>query len=229
MTKLRMSWPNRITLGRILLTGPFVIAMLNINEPAYKPWARYGALAIFMVMALSDALDGYLARRKKSITLLGTFLDPLADKLLITCSCLLLASKNTAVEGMALPGWVVVIIIGKDIYITLGFIVIYLVTSEMKIVPVKAGKACTALQLSMVIAVLIWPEMGRLLPSFKYLIYFLWILVTVLAIVTVLIYTRNGTQYLNEFEQRLLAGRNNKNHADHNYSSEDRERSVNDS
>jgi len=204
MAKLRMSWPNRITLGRIFLIGPFVIAMLNINEPQYQPWARYGALAVFVIIAVSDGLDGFLARRSNNVTMLGTFLDPLADKLLITCCCLLLAAKKAAVPGMELPDWVVVLIIGKDLYITLGFVVIYLITSEMKIAPVTMGKACTALQLSMVIAILIWPDVSRLFPGFSYVVRFLWWSAATSAVGSVIIYTRKGTQYLNKFEQQMM-------------------------
>ena len=200
--KLRMSWPNRITLARILLTGPFVIAMLHINDAEYQPWSRYGALTIFIVMALSDAMDGCLARQNNCITKLGTFLDPLADKLLITCSCLLLASTKSAVSGMRLPDVVVVVIIGKDIYTILGFIIIYLITSQMKIVPVAAGKISTSVQLSMVIAILISPEVAAVLPKFVYLPQILWWAATALAVVTVVIYTRNGTRYMNEYEQQ---------------------------
>ena len=204
MAKLRMSWPNRITLGRIFMTGPFVIAMLNINEPQYQPWARYGAMAVCVVIAISDGLDGFLARRNHSVTMLGTFLDPLADKLLITCCCLLLAAKKTAVPGMELPDWVVVLIIGKDLYITLGFVVIYLITSEMKIAPVTMGKACTALQISMVFAILIWPDAEGLFPEFSYVVRLLWWAAAASAVASVIIYTRKGTHYLNEFEQRLM-------------------------
>ena len=200
--KLRMSWPNRITLARILLTGPFVIAMLHINDAEYQPWSRYGALTIFIVMALSDAMDGCLARQNNCITKLGTFLDPLADKLLITCSCLLLASTKSAVPGMRLPDVVVVVIIGKDIYTILGFMIIYLITSQMKIVPVAAGKISTSVQLSMVIAILISPEVAAVLPKFVYLPQILWWAATALAVVTVVIYTRNGTRYMNEYEQQ---------------------------
>ena len=81
-------------------------------------------------MAISDAIDGYWARHRKQITKLGTFLDPLADKLLITCASLLLVSQRGHVEGFLLPMTVVVLIIGKDILITIGFLVMYLITSQ---------------------------------------------------------------------------------------------------
>ena len=203
MPKLKMSWPNRITVARILLIVPFVIAMLHLNDPDYIPWARYGALVIFLVMAASDALDGYLARRLNSATLLGAFLDPLADKLLITCACLLLAAGNTAVPNIELPSAVVVIIIGKDLYTVLGFIIIYLVTNEVKITPAYTGKLSTNLQLSMVVAVLISPDLMRFFNGFKYIVYLLWWSAAAAAIATTIVYTHRGSRILNEFEQQL--------------------------
>ena len=202
MNKLKMSWPNRITIGRLLFIVPFVIAMLHINDPQYQPWSRYTALVVFVLMALSDAVDGFLARKTNSITSLGTFLDPLADKTLIVCACLLLASEPTAVAGAQLPDAVVVIIIGKDIYTTLGFVIIYMVTSEIKIVPQTAGKLSTMLQLAMVVAILITPDITRWFGEFIYIVQGLWWSAAGAAVLTMIVYTRNGSRYINEYEQR---------------------------
>ena len=90
----KLSWPTRISITRILLIVPFVTCMLHINDSELTPQTqtllRYVATAIYCLMALSDALDGYLARRLRQVTQLGAFLDPLADKLLIRwrISCL---------------------------------------------------------------------------------------------------------------------------------------------
>ena len=104
---MKLNWANRITITRILLIVPFVICMLKINQPTLsdsgRDAMRYTAILIFLVMATSDALDGFLARKKGQITRLGSFLDPTADKLLMTCACLLLASKRAGVEGFQLP------------------------------------------------------------------------------------------------------------------------------
>ncbi len=202
MAKLHMSWANRITIGRILLIVPFVAIMLHMNDPITNGWGRYVALAIFVVMAASDWLDGYLARRDNDITALGTFLDPLADKLLITCSCLLLCWEKTAVEGMKLPDVVVVFIIGKDLYITLGFLIIYWITSEVEIVPNQMGKLCTALQLLMVVAILIAPDIQKINQSYKYFVMATWWAATAASILAVIQYTRAGTRFMNEYEQR---------------------------
>jgi cardiolipin synthase (CMP-forming) len=200
MTKPRLSWPNRITIGRILLTAPFVIVMLYVNHPDYTPWARYGALVFFAIMAVSDAVDGWLARRNHDVTRLGTFLDPLADKLLITCACLLLCSRRSAMPSLQLPYIVVVIIIGKDLYITAGFIILYMVIGERKIVPTRIGKTCTLLQLTMVIGMLIAPDILPQWDCYRYFIQFLWVASAAMACLTVLIYTRAGARFLSEYE-----------------------------
>ena len=88
-----LNWPNRISILRLLLVAPFVELLLNINDPSWRSWARYAALAIFVVMAVSDFLDGMLARKLNIRTRLGALLDPLADKVLIICSVVLLSMQ----------------------------------------------------------------------------------------------------------------------------------------
>ena len=84
---VKLNWANRITIFRILLIVPFVSFMLQTNDPALSQAARYGmryvSVGLFLLMAISDGVDGYLARKRNQITKLGAFLDPIADKLLI--------------------------------------------------------------------------------------------------------------------------------------------------
>ena len=211
MQKLKLSWPNRITITRILLIVPFVIAMLNVNDPQCGDMSRHIAVAIFFVMAISDFLDGWLARKTGSSTNLGRFLDPLADKLLITTSCILLALPATRIavsEGLYLPPWVVVIIIGKDVYTALGFLIIYLITGQMKIVPVMPGKISTTLQLCLVLAVLISPDVTPHVPNFATFVRLLWWATATMGVITIIVYTRKGTRHVLEFEQQDNTNRN---------------------
>jgi CDP-diacylglycerol--glycerol-3-phosphate 3-phosphatidyltransferase len=204
-----LSWPTRITLMRILLIAPFVGCMLNTHDPQFSERAqvflRHVAIGLFFLMALSDGIDGYLARRRKQITKLGTFLDPLADKLLITSASLLLISERGHVDGWQLPTMVVVLIIGKDILITLGFLIVYLITSQIHIVPVRAGKLATALQLSMVIAVLLAPELSTVIPGYREFARVLWWSAAGMAVLAALIYIRNGSRYIEEYERTQAA------------------------
>jgi len=204
---MKLSWASRITILRILLIIPFVSFMLKINDPALSLNARnamrYVSIIIFLVMAVSDGIDGYLARRKKQITKLGAFLDPIADKLLMTCACLLLASQRGHVENFLLPPTVVVLIIGKDLFLLIGFAIVYLITSRIHIVPVFIGKLATALQLSMVAGILIAPEVSGVLPGWIWFLRVLWWSAAGTAILTTLIYIRNGSRYIEQYEQCL--------------------------
>jgi len=204
---MKLSWASRITILRILLIIPFVSFMLKINDteliPEIRNAMRYVSFIIFLAMAVSDVIDGYLARRKKQITKLGAFLDPLADKLLMTCACLLLASQRGQVKDFPLPPTVVVLIIGKDLFLLIGFVIVYLITSQIRIAPVFIGKLATALQLSMVAGILIAPEVSGVLPGWIWFLRVLWWSAAGTAILTTLIYIRNGSRYIEEYEQSL--------------------------
>ena len=201
---MKLSWPTRITILRILLIVPFVSCMLHINDPQLSPKTqftiRYIAIVIFLFMAISDGLDGFLARRHKQITRLGAFLDPIADKLLMTSACLLLVSPRGHVEQFLLPPTVVVLIIGKDLFLLIGFIIVYLITSQIHIKPAFIGKLATTLQLCMVSAVLIAPEASRVFLGWIWFLRLLWTSAAVTAILATLIYIREGSRYIESYE-----------------------------
>ncbi len=154
-----LTWPNRITIARILLAVPLVICLLNLGDSRFP--ARHAALGLFCLLMAGDAMDGYLARRLKQETPLGRFLDPLADKLVLSCSVVLLALPETAVAGAKLPNWVPVLAIGKDVLVTLGFTLVYATTGCFFVKPRGLGKACTLVQSVLIAAVLLAPELPR--------------------------------------------------------------------
>ena len=205
--KVKLNWATRITIFRILLIIPFVSFMLKINDPALSETirnvVRYVSILLFLIMAVSDGVDGYLARRKNQITKLGAFLDPIADKLLITSACLLLASQRGQVENFLLPPTVVVLIIGKDLFLLIGFVIVYLITSKIHIAPVFVGKLATTLQLSMVAGILIGPEVSSMLPGWIWFLRILWWSAAGTAILVTLIYIRDGSRYIEAYEQNL--------------------------
>jgi CDP-diacylglycerol--glycerol-3-phosphate 3-phosphatidyltransferase len=184
--------------------------MLNINDPELsrsgQHWMRFISILIFIAMAVSDIFDGYYARKKKEITRLGSFLDPTADKLLMTCACLLLSSWHSGVDGFLLPLTVVVLIIGKDLFLSIGFVIIYFITSRLFIAPVFIGKIATTLQLSMVTGILIAPEVSAFAPGWIWFLRVLWWSAAVTAILTTLIYIRNGIRYIEQHEQKSVSG-----------------------
>ncbi|MHC4696389.1 MAG: CDP-alcohol phosphatidyltransferase family protein [Planctomycetota bacterium] len=152
-----LNWPNRITIARIVLVAPLVICLLNLNNSSAL-W-RHIALGLFGVMAVSDALDGILARRLEQETPLGRFLDPVADKLLIVCAVILLAGESTAVDDFRLPSWVAVIAVGKDVLTVIGVGLVHATTGEFFIQPRICGKTCTLVQLVMIAFVLLAPDL----------------------------------------------------------------------
>ncbi len=199
-----LNWPNRISLLRVLGVAPFVVLLLNQDQ---WPPARHVALAVFVGIALSDALDGYLARRLDQATRLGRILDPVADKLLITCSVLLLASAAAAVPQyvgamtpkLRLPVWVVVAVVGKDLWVVLGFLVLFLITGEARVQPTRAGKGCTMAQLIMVAGFLIAPDLnGATGRAGTILAGLLAWTVVASSILSILSYTRLGVVFLAE-------------------------------
>ena len=159
-------------------------------------------------MAISDALDGYLARKNKQVTALGAFLDPMADKLMITCACVVLCAPQTAIEGFALPLTVVVMIIGKDILLLLGFIVTFLLTDQVHIRPVWAGKVSTFLQVVMVFSVLIGPEAALLIAIWPVITAWICWATGLCAMVATFVYIYRGIRYIEEFgsTEKIICG-----------------------
>jgi CDP-diacylglycerol--glycerol-3-phosphate 3-phosphatidyltransferase len=194
---LEMSWPNRLTIARILLIGPFVIALLNLQEPGWEDFARRAAVAIFFIMAITDGLDGYLARRLRQETLAGKFLDPVADKLLILFSVVLLAYEGTTVPQARLPAAAAVIAVGKDIIVVVGFFIVYLTTSKILIQPNRIGKFTTLAQLAMVIAILISPDLPGWLQSLPRI---LWWVASVLALLAIVSYFQAARRFIDQHE-----------------------------
>jgi cardiolipin synthase len=202
---MKLNWANRITVLRILLIVPFVSCMLKANDgsisESMRDVMRYFSIVVFFVMAISDGIDGYLARRDGQTTKLGSFLDPMADKLLMTCACVLLAMPGGGVAGFVLPPTVAVLIIGKDMFLLIGFVIIYFITFQVRIVPVLIGKIATTLQLSMVAGILLGPEISHFFPWWIWFLRVLWWSAAGTAILATLIYIRNGSRYVEEYEQ----------------------------
>lgn len=109
-----MNLPNAVTVGRIFLVPLLVVVLLTKFEGRLIFGVRkelVGA-AIFGIAALSDVLDGYLARRRKQVTTFGQLMDPLADKLLIT------AALVSLVQMDLVPAWMVAVLVGREFAVT---------------------------------------------------------------------------------------------------------------
>ncbi|GAB6180731.1 CDP-diacylglycerol--glycerol-3-phosphate 3-phosphatidyltransferase [Desulfotomaculum defluvii] len=134
-----MNLPNRLTLARIFLI-PIFLAVVTLR-------IKYGdiiAAGVFILAASTDGLDGYIARKNKQVTTLGKFMDPLADKLLVSAALIVL------VELDVLAAWVAVIIIGREFMVT-GFRTIA-VAEGVVIAASKLGKWKTVTQIVAIVA-----------------------------------------------------------------------------
>ena len=111
-----MNLPNKLTLMRIFFVPLLVAALVQeswgVNMGGQVVHNELVALSIFLFAAGTDLLDGYLARRWKQVTTVGTLLDPIADKLLIS------AALISLVQVRALPGWMAILIIGREFAVT---------------------------------------------------------------------------------------------------------------
>jgi CDP-diacylglycerol--glycerol-3-phosphate 3-phosphatidyltransferase len=152
-----MTTANKITIIRILLVPFFIVQVVYYVNSGHE-YHRLLALLAFAVAAISDGVDGYIARRYNQRSELGAILDPLADKLLLVSGIVLLSLDN----GDRLPHvpmWLTATILSRDILLLLGLVLIQFVVGKAKVRPIMAGKLATFLQMVMIIwGLLKWNE-----------------------------------------------------------------------
>ncbi|MBN1609937.1 MAG: CDP-diacylglycerol--glycerol-3-phosphate 3-phosphatidyltransferase [Polyangiaceae bacterium] len=137
-----MTLPNVLTIGRVAII-PLVLWLLDRGTPSDCMWAAI----VYSLAALTDLLDGYLARRMKIVSVLGKFLDPLADKLLVMASLVWMVPMGRIAE------WVVVLLLAREISVT-GLRSI--ASSEGLVIAAGgSGKSKTALQMIGILALII--------------------------------------------------------------------------
>jgi cardiolipin synthase len=142
-----MNIPNLLTLLRILLVPVMVIFLMQ--------GAFLKALIVLVVSGITDALDGFLARILNQQTVLGSYLDPIADKALLA-SCFVTLS----IKGIV-PGWLTVVVISRDFIILVGIAILSIMSIPYEIRPSFIGKITTALQLFTIFFSLVF----RILPG----------------------------------------------------------------
>ncbi len=135
-----MNIPNSITLIR-LFSVPVIVWLIIVNQMETAFWISLGA-------ALSDALDGIIAKRFKMVSVLGGFLDPIADKALLVCLFIALGH-----EGY-LPVWLVILVVFRDLLIVGGAVLFHTLTQSLEMKPLTISKINTALQLFLLVLVL---------------------------------------------------------------------------
>ncbi len=172
-----MSWPNRITLARMLLIPFFVMTLMQVEQiPVY----RYVALVIFAVAAFLDVVDGIVARRTHQATNLGRLLDPLADKLLMNTAYVLLASRIWPVHLYHIPRLVVVAVISRDVFLVFGYLIVHTFVGNFRADPSGLGKLTTIAQFTAIVGTLLTPDLPRvLLPWVMSILYGMAVVLTV--------------------------------------------------
>jgi len=137
-----LNLPNLLTLLRI---GAIPLFLILLTDERYTE-----ALLVFVMAGVTDSLDGAIARLTNSHTALGAYIDPLADKLLLMSSFIILAFLGFV------PHWLAILVISRDIIILLGFAVLYFITGHsMTVRPTLVGKVSTFFQLLTVTLTLI--------------------------------------------------------------------------
>ncbi len=150
-----MTTANKITVVRILLIPVFVTmaiyygASVQRGEPI--EWQRFGAIVVFLVAAVSDGLDGYVARRYNQRSSLGVILDPIADKGLLLSGVITLSISNWSEVDPnygKFPMWFPVLVIARDAVILVGAVVLHLLVGKVRVRPHWTGKIATVLQMA---------------------------------------------------------------------------------
>jgi cardiolipin synthase len=143
---MRLTLASKITLLRMFLV-PFVAMGILYH--------RYGlTLLLFLFSGLTDLFDGFIARKWGQKTRLGALLDPMADKMLLSTSFLLLTLPAANLH-ISIPIWLAVLVFGRDIIIVVSAVAITLTTGFTKFDPTIYGKVSTVVQICTVVAVLI--------------------------------------------------------------------------
>lgn len=180
-----MNFANKITVFRIL-SVPFFITALVYYSPE-KDYLRVVALLIFLLAIISDAIDGYIARTRKQKTEAGAILDPLADKILLITAFIFLFRISNRYFEIALPLWVILIVIFRDTILLIGGAIIVLTKQDNKISATWFGKISTFFQMMTIVFVLL---------QFK-TSYIIWYLAIIFTIISGVDYLRKGIVMFN--------------------------------
>ena len=176
-----MNIPNFLTLFRIILVPAFVIFL--IQEEYDK------ALIVFVVAGLTDALDGTLARLLKCQTVLGAYLDPIADKLLLVTSY-----ATLAILGI-IPAWLAVLVISRDFIILMGIAILTLMSIPYEIKPAIVSKVTTALQISTIFFPLLYKVVQHDI-GYQWIMGLFW-LTALFTVISGMVYIIRGIRILN--------------------------------
>ena len=173
--------PNILTLSRIGAT-PFIVASLII----YNKLTGFCAALLFSIAAITDYFDGYLARQNKEVSSFGKIMDPVADKILISSSYIMLASHNLV------PAWIVCIIVSREFFVTILRVLI--VEQNEDVAASNLGKYKTGFQIASIIPLMLHYEYFSLnMQAIGNILLYIALLFTILS----------GLDYLKKFKNLL--------------------------
>jgi cardiolipin synthase (CMP-forming) len=177
-----MNIPNFLSLLRIILVPVIVIFLI---QGSYTK-----TLFVFVIAGLTDALDGALARLLNKQTELGSFLDPLADKILLS-TCFIALSIFSLI-----PSWLAVIVISRDFMILLGIVILSMRSVTYEIKPIFVSKITTTLQIVTVFFALLLKTSNYNIINYNLIIILSWLTV-IFTIISGLIYIIKGIKFIN--------------------------------
>ena len=155
-----MNWPNRLSILRVLCI-PVLVALLTLEAE----WCRWAAAVVFALASFTDFLDGHLARKNQWITVFGKFIDPVADKLLVLSTLIMLCALHLV------PAWMVILILARELSVD-GLRLIAISNGQV-IAAGPLGKIKTASQMVFILLILILRQ-----PAFQFpvgIIFSLWV------------------------------------------------------
>lgn len=157
-----LTYANQLTILRMIFIPCFVLLIIYGHQKS--------AILLFILAGFTDGLDGLLARKLQQRTVLGSFLDPMADKLLLTSAFITLTVPSVPV-AFHIPIWLTVTSISRDLLIALAALIIHLQTGHTEFPPSLLGKCTTAAQLSMVAAAMLANLTSTVTPILDPLVY----------------------------------------------------------
>jgi cardiolipin synthase len=190
-----MTTANKITVVRILMIPVFVTLAIyygeSIQEGSPQDWMRFTAITVFLLAAISDGLDGYVARRYNQRSTLGGILDPIADKGLLLSGIITLSISNWSQIDPhygKFPAWFPVLVITRDAVILFGSAVLHILNGKVRVRPSWTGKVATVLQM----AAIAWVMLQMQIIPLIYIV----IAAGLFTFVSGLIYVRDGVRQL---------------------------------
>ena len=190
-----MTTANKITVIRILMIPVFVTLAIyygeSIQEGKPQDWMRFTAIAVFLAAALSDGLDGFVARRYNQRSSLGMILDPIADKGLLLSGIITLSISNWSQIDPhygKFPAWFPVLVITRDTVIVVGSAVLHILNGTVRVRPSWTGKVATVLQM----AAIAWVMLQLRVPPLLYVV----LAAGLFTLISGMIYVRDGVRQL---------------------------------